>query len=468
MPASQISRRSFLRNTVLVTGAAAMVACAPQATTASQEAPTARSEVTGPVKITFMSWGGVERFQKWIDAWNGTWPDAAKKIVPEAVTGGSGSSDMFTMLRTAMAAGGENIPDFYESNATDIPEFAERGLMLPIDDYLTPYTDDLIPAAKKVASYNGHFYGVPMQVKSKVWWYRKDMFEKAGIVPDQVKTLDDLINAGKALKGAYPDAFLFNLAPKSSGGWLSMLLSYYDDLKFAERGGTWNVTTDERFAQMFDIVKKIYKADIASPVGDWSSDWSPAMTDSKIASIIGPSGASWMAEFLPQFDTVHAGLWGAALWPEFSREGSEAGGSIWAITKYSKNPGAAFEYLKNFHLTKEGALTLYKLIGFLPMIKSAQEIVKAEAAKNERPEGTTEEQWKLAPVNYFGLDYLDVLFQAQDHVKIFQYDMAFNNEINILGQYCNEYVEDKMTLLEALRSAEDEMKTQIVDPYKLG
>jgi hypothetical protein len=37
------------------------------------------------------------------------------------------------------------------------------------------------------------------------------------------------------------------------------------------------------------------------------------------------------------------------------------------------------------------------------------------------------------PVNYFGLEYLDMLFKAERSC-IFSYDMAFNNEIGILGQ----------------------------------
>jgi ABC-type glycerol-3-phosphate transport system substrate-binding protein len=419
-------------------------------------------------KITFMSWGGVERFQKWIDTYKSSFPDTASWLTVEAVSGGGGDMDMFSMFRTAMAAGGQGIPDFFESNATNIPEFATRGLMLSIDNYVTMQKEKLLPAAQKVATFNGHMYGVPMQMKTKVWWYRKDMFEKAGIKPEDVKTVDDLINAGKALHGAYPDAYLFNLAPKSSGGWLSMLYSAYADLKFAEGKDAWNITKDERFAQMFDIVKKIYKADIVSPVGDWSTDWSPALTDSKIASIIGPSGASWMAEFLPQFDTKHSGEWGTALWPEFSQKGSEAGGSVWALTTYSKAPDAAFEYLKNFFLTPEGAVIMYKLNGFLPVIESAKEPVKAEAAKKERPAGLTDDQWNMSPVNYFGVDYLDTLFKSQEALVIPPYDMAYGNEMTILGEYCNQYVEDKISLSDALKSAEDEMKTQIVDPYKLG
>lgn len=489
-----INRREFLRLSSLAAGAAVISACAPQATPApaaeapqatavppteapkATEAPAAEATAvptTAPVankatKVTLMSWGGAERFTKWIDTYKGTYPDLSSWLTVEPVSGGGGDSDMFNMFRTAMAAGGEGLPDIFESNATNIPEFATRGLMLEIDDYLKSTGAKLIPAAQAVAGYNGHYYGVPMQVKSKVWWYRKDMFEKAGIKPEDVKTLDDFINAGKALHGAYPDAYMFNLSPKSSGGWLSMLHSAFKDLKFAEDANTWNVTKDQRFADMFDIVKKIYKANIASPVGDWSTDWSPAMTDSKIASVIGPSGASWMAEFLPQFDTKHAGQWGLALWPEFSRYGSESGGSVWALTKFSKAPEAAFKFLSNFFLTPEGAVAMYKVYGFLPMIEGAQDAVKAEAAKKEKPAGMTDDQWKMASVNYFGVEYIDALIKAMDYVVIPPYDMAYNNEMGILGQYCDEYVEDKLSLKDALKTAEDEMKTQIVDPYKLG
>lgn len=466
-----INRRQFLRMMSLVTGAALVTACAPQATAVAPTLPAdAGSGVkkNDPTKIVFMSWGGVERFQKWIDTYKASFPELASWLTVEAASGGKGDSDMYSMFRTAMAANGEGIPDIFESNATSIPEFATRGLMLSLDNNFTAVKEQLTPAAKKVSTFNGHMYGVPMQVKTKVWWYRKDMFEKAGIKPEDVKTVEDLINAGKALRGSYPDASLFNLAPKSSQGWLAMLLSAYEDLKFADGVDAWNVVKDPRFGEMFDIVKKIYKAGITSPVGDWSSDWSPALTDSKVASVIGPSGASWMAEFLPQFDTKHSGLWGAALWPEFSRYGSESGGSIWALTKYSKSPDAAFQYLSNFHLTQKGALALYKLIGFLPMIESAKELVRTEAQKKEKPAGVTDDAWKMAPVNYFGPEYIDMLFKSQEVMRIFSYDMAYGNEMAMLGQYCDEYVEDKLSLADALKAAENEMKTQIVDPFKLG
>ena len=93
---------------------------------------------------------------------------------------------------------------------------------------------------------------------------------------------------------------------------------------------------------------------------------------------------------------------------------------------------------------------------------------KAEAAKKEKPAGMTDDQWNLAAINYFGVEYIDALYKAMDYVVIPPYDMAYGNEMNILGQYCDEYVEDKLSLQEALQTAENEMKTQIVDPYKLG
>jgi multiple sugar transport system substrate-binding protein len=468
----------------LMTGGAVMAACAPQGTPATEvpaaEQPAAEqpateqsvaeqpaAETSGePTNVTFMSWGGNERFQKYEDAWKEGWPEEAKSVVIEALSGGE---SMETLLRTNMAAGGKDMPDVYESHCVGIPEFAERGITLDIDNFLAPVLSDISDAAKKVITYKDKMYGVPMQIKSKVWWYRKDMFEKAGINPAEVKSVDDLLAAAEALHGTYPDSYLFNMGPKKSDAWIRIMMTMYDDLKFAEEGGDWNVTKDERFAQLFEITKKLYNSNLYANIDDWSTDWGPALTDNKIASIIGPSGANWMAEFLPTLDTVHGdGLWAATLWPEFSRYGSENGGGFWAITKASQHPEAAYTWLSNFYLTQKGSILIYKMLGFLPLINSAKQLVKDEAAKKEKPAGISDDEWKLFPVNYFGMDLFDAIFETQEYHKVFAYDLSFETEISLLGKYCNDFVAGTTSLADALKSAEDEMRNQIFDPYQLS
>ena len=43
----------------------------------------------------------------------------------------------------------------------------------------------------------------PFELKPRVWYYRSDIFEEAGIDVSQIKTTDDFIEAGKAIQKIY-------------------------------------------------------------------------------------------------------------------------------------------------------------------------------------------------------------------------------------------------------------------------
>jgi len=66
-----------------------------------------------------------------------------------------------------------------------IPEFAEAGWILPIDDYITPdyQIDDIMPKYLQSGMYEGKIYGFPVYGESTALWYRKDLFKEAGINP---------------------------------------------------------------------------------------------------------------------------------------------------------------------------------------------------------------------------------------------------------------------------------------------
>jgi ABC-type glycerol-3-phosphate transport system substrate-binding protein len=57
----------------------------------------------------------------------------------------------------------------------------------------------------KLSSYKENYVGVPREVKDKLWFYRHDMFEAAGIDPEDVDTVDEFIAAGKTIQSIFPD-----------------------------------------------------------------------------------------------------------------------------------------------------------------------------------------------------------------------------------------------------------------------
>ncbi|MBX6721797.1 MAG: sugar ABC transporter substrate-binding protein [Dactylosporangium sp.] len=73
--------------------------------------------------------------------------------------------------------------------------YASNGWILPLDDMFaklpqaeqTAYdVDDLLPAVRDALSFNGKLYSLPFYGESNITYYRKDLFEKAGIkMPDK-------------------------------------------------------------------------------------------------------------------------------------------------------------------------------------------------------------------------------------------------------------------------------------------
>lgn len=89
-----------------------------------------------------------------------------------------------------------------------IPEFVEAGWILPIDEYVKgdkAYdVNDIMPKFLGINQYKGKLYGLPVYGETTIIWFRKDLFEQAGVKPPD--TLDQFWNAAKRLN-APPDVY---------------------------------------------------------------------------------------------------------------------------------------------------------------------------------------------------------------------------------------------------------------------
>ena len=81
-------------------------------------------------------------------------------------------------LVSAAAAG--KLPDVMQMGGSYMGEFAELGVLEPVDTK-TFNKDDFFPAAWTRAWYDGKVYGVPWYVDTRVLYYRTDLAKKAGI-----------------------------------------------------------------------------------------------------------------------------------------------------------------------------------------------------------------------------------------------------------------------------------------------
>ena len=72
--------------------------------------------------------------------------------------------------------------DVLTIGAYETPIWGKQGWLLPLDDLGADYGyDDIIPQVKTGLSVNGKLYAAPFYAESSMTFYRKDLFEKAGI-----------------------------------------------------------------------------------------------------------------------------------------------------------------------------------------------------------------------------------------------------------------------------------------------
>lgn len=399
-------------------------------------------------KFTIMGWGDPSDLQKYVDAAFEAYPELAEKYEPEIMIAGKGDTDVYAKLRLALTSG-EELPDIVQINRTGLPEFASAGVLEDLTGVIKEYEGNLNNGAKELAKYEDTYLGIPYEVKTKLWFYRQDIFEELGLKAEEVKSLEDFIAAGKKVQEKYPDSYMWDIGTNIQSYNIGMILSG-NGAKFTDDEGNYIVSDDPGVRKAFEVFKQIKDAGIAMNVGGWTPDWEQAYADGSLVST--PCG-DWLKNFIPQYAPDLAGKWAVAQFPEMgdAAGGSEGGGSLFIVPKDAEHKEAAIEVFSKLWLTTEGNLAFRNQEGresFLPLTVDAME---------------DENVMKADP--YFGESLMKAEVEALEVYKIFDYTPASDLEFTILNQYLDEYLAGNLSLDEALEQAEKDMTNQIGNPF---
>ncbi|HYG58417.1 MAG TPA: sugar ABC transporter substrate-binding protein [Symbiobacteriaceae bacterium] len=109
--------------------------------------------------------------------------------------------------KLAVTMSGNQAPDVFGYATRWVSEFAELGQLEPLDPYLTPqfkgqFIDRLFAAAAYSPKATGKeaTYGLPAAVSARMLFYRKDLFEKAGVKAPA--NWEELLDAAKKTTNA--------------------------------------------------------------------------------------------------------------------------------------------------------------------------------------------------------------------------------------------------------------------------
>lgn len=100
----------------------------------------------------------------------------------------------------------------------EAPMWGERGWLAAMDTYPASYEyDDLIDSVRDALSFGGKQYALPFYAESQMLFYRKDVFEKAGITMPESPTWDQVEEIAAKLHD--PQNGFYGIVMRGKPGW---------------------------------------------------------------------------------------------------------------------------------------------------------------------------------------------------------------------------------------------------------
>ena len=356
--------------------------------------------------------------------------------------------------------GGTGGPDLAVTQYRDIQPLIELGGVREITPYLEmeSYTSEFEEEILAYCETDGSIYCVPWDIGPTVTYYRRDIFDAAGLpsdpesVSEMVATWDSYLDTCITIKEETGlPCFPQNKA--NNYGLMLIDLMWQQGIGFFDEEGDVRVE-DSQVVAALEKIGAFWEADVTTDSLDWEDPWYADLnseidnTDTPpVATLVYPA---WMGNFFKTWIAPEmAGNWGVAYMPAFEEGGtraSMAGGSAYFIPEDSSNPEAAWAFIEHINLDEENQLAQYAYSDYFPALTS-----------------TYDDPLFAEPDPYFGDQvtrqvYADV---AQNVPYADLYDSQYYNTVaGALATAIQNYALGNMTAEEALADAADTVRLE--------
>lgn len=347
---------------------------APAATQAATEAPTSATKPSGKVTIwmwkaahdTLTNSGVLDKFAK-------EYPDVQVEVVEYA------PADVYQKLPLALQAG-TGAPDISLVENSHLAQIVSLGGLTDMTQWVTPYIDKMNAYKWEDAKLDDKYYAMPWDSGPVVMYYRRDVFEAAGLPSDPdsvskaVATWDDYFNVCKTIKEKTGSACFSNNKANNYGRLYEMML-WQQGLGYYNDQGQVTVDSPENVATL-EMLKKFWDADLTSDQLEWTDGWYAELaadtTAKPIATLV---EAAWMGAFLKGWIAPGTeGKWGVALMPAMKDgevRGANDGGSAFVIPEQSQNKEAAWALTEFLFGRVDNQVAMFKSSDFFPSLEAA-------------------------------------------------------------------------------------------------
>lgn len=275
-------------------------------------------------------------------------------------------------LVTAFAS--DNTPDACQLGNTWIPQFAALNAIIPLDEYIKQ-SDQLnpekyFPGIWETNVIDKKVFGIPWYVDTRVMFYRKDVFEKAGY-KDPPKNWNELLDLSKRIKSFYPKKEKYAIYLPTNEFAPFIMFGMQAGSFILKDNDTRGNFSGKEFKEAFKFLTDFHKQNLA-PMGiSQVTNVYQVFAEEYFSIYI--SGPWNIPEFKKWMKGNLADKWMTAPMPGYANEYpgvSLAGGSslvIFKDSKYKKEVWKFFEYLSQ----PKTQLEFYRLLNNLPANKEA-------------------------------------------------------------------------------------------------
>lgn len=289
----------------------------------------------------------------------------------EVVIEDLGNQNVYDRGLAGCAAGGFDMPDVYlvENNEAEVfwAQFPDCFL-----DLRELGAADLLPEFPDFKwselTVGDAIYAIPYDSGPTAVFYRRDLYEEAGIDPASIETWEDFAEAGTVMNETFQGNV--KMATVSKGGddeWFRMLANQAGCFYFDQDASEVTVA-EPGCVQAMETLKMLWDASVLH-AGGWVEQIQFIQNDSAASAFFG----SWYGGVIQAEAPDQAGQWGVYLTPALEEGGvraSNLGGSALAIPASTDHPEIAYDFVTNALVDEENQLEILFEHGLTPSLLS--------------------------------------------------------------------------------------------------
>ena len=399
-------------------------------------------------KTTLNFWTFQELHKGFMDdavaSWNKANPDREIELKTDVYPYDENHNKLLIALQSGTGA-----PDIADIEISKFPNFLKGSKpgLAELNSVVDPIKDKLIMGRMDNYAKDGKYYGVDYHVGAQVIYYNTEILGKAGVNPDDIKTWDDYVAAGKKVVAATGKP-MTTLEVTEHWSYYPLITMQGSD--FLDKSGAPQLDNEVNIKTLQFLKDMLYKDKIAVPApGGFhhAEEYWAWMNKGNAASV-------WMPMwYMGRFTQYMPDLKGKIVirpMPVFpnGKKSAGMGGTGTAVTVQSKNVELAKEFLAFAKLSKEGSIKTWTILGFDP--------IRADAWSD--PAMAADNQY----TQYFGKDIFSTLTSIVGDVGAINVGEKFPTAVSLVQKNVvfKALKEQSQTPEEALKAANEELKSK--------